>query len=430
MKRSDTLSDPRLRSLRAGLAALTVAALLIVFAARDSLQSPKFGTDFLCYWTAGRLLASGQNPYDAALQAEIQRQYGWDKAEQGLGIYDFVPYFYPPWFGLLFVPLVPLGFATAKLVWTFLNLELLFLSGYFLAGLLPRLAGWVSLAFVCLFLFSVISLLAAQTAILTLFLMVLGWKCLEEGRDRTAGVILAWLTIKPQLAGVLLLGLFLWAVRERRWRVLQGFGFTLAALAAVSSLLLPAWLPEMLRAIRATPPPTSYYPWIGATWLLLLRTLSLDGWPLTMSYLVLAVPFLGAVIAAALGRRTALRDIVGTAVLGAFFIAPYARHYDFPILLVPALLLIGERLGPRASAVLLAGLTALPYAHLLYLLHLKETHGPILKLHGEWSFFWIPALLSAAWFATRNCPRVGQVCNLPRNQDGRLQTCPTSWKSD
>src|SRR5205823_1117697 len=105
---------------------------------------------------------------------------------------------------------------------------------------------------------------------------------------------------------------------------------------------------------------TEHYPWIGNTWLLLLKTLGLRGWALWALYLAGALPFLAAVLRTALGRGAALSGLLGWGILAAFFVAPYARHYDFPVLLVPALLL-GNRLPQLASAGLLMALVVLPY---------------------------------------------------------------------
>ncbi len=78
-----------------GLTLLTAACVqgLLVVAPWE-----KIDPDYICYWAAGKIVASGQSPYDEALQTEIQHERGWDKATDGLGHYDFLPYYYPPWF--------------------------------------------------------------------------------------------------------------------------------------------------------------------------------------------------------------------------------------------------------------------------------------------------------------------------------------------
>ena len=104
--------------------------------------------------------------------------------------------------------------------------------------------------------------------------------------------------------------LLLWAARQRRWRVVQGFSLTLGALALGSAVIVPLWPVEMVRAIAATPPPTTYLPWIGTTWLLALRTVGLQSWTLWAGYLALAVPFLSLVVRAALDRSRPASDVI------------------------------------------------------------------------------------------------------------------------
>jgi hypothetical protein len=170
-----------------------------------------------------------------------------------------------------------------------------------------------------------------QTTLLVLFLLCLAWWLLEQHHDWSAGVVLAWLTLKPQLTMVLLAAVLLWAVRQRRWPVVLGFGITLTVLVLGCMLLVPAWPVEMWNAMRTPPPPpTEFYPWIGNTWLLVLRALGLHGPALWLLYAAVALPFLGVVLHAALDRTRPLSDVLALGTLAAFFVAPYARHYDFP----------------------------------------------------------------------------------------------------
>jgi len=39
--------------------------------------------DFVQFWSAGKLLANGQSPYDAELQAAINAEAGWRVAHVG-----------------------------------------------------------------------------------------------------------------------------------------------------------------------------------------------------------------------------------------------------------------------------------------------------------------------------------------------------------
>jgi hypothetical protein len=383
------------------LALLTGVALLIVWVGRSVLPWNEMFPDFVCYWASGLIVASGQDVYDAELQARVQQEYGWDKATKGLGLYDSLPYFYPPWMGLACTLLVPLGFETAKVVWFFGNVELALLSGYLL-GTVVAVPRWVPLVLVATFAFTLACVLLAQTSIVMLFLLVVAWRLLDRGWDRTAGAVLLGLTHKPQLSAVLLLAGFLWVVRRRRWGVVQGFFAALVLLSLASVWTAPAWPVEMGQAIRQTPTPTQYYPWIGNTWFLVLRACGLHGGLLWVLYLAVAVPFLAAVVRAAWDRTTPLGDLLSLGVLAAFFVAPYARHYDFPVLLIPVVVLLAGRLPDWAGGLLLPALVVVPYLQYFVLAHVKGHYNPSGKFLVEGTFFWIPSLLALAWFATRS----------------------------
>jgi hypothetical protein len=357
--------------------------------------------DFICYWAAGEAIASGKSPYDVGLQTRLQHDRGWDKGRNGLGLYEFMPYYYPPWFGALFVALLPLGFATAKAAWAVINTELLVLSGLLLRRVTPVVPSYLPAVIVPVFALSVASVILGQTSPLILFLIVAAWRLLDAGRDRAAGAVLAWLTIKPQLTGVLLLGVLVWAARRRRWGVVEGGAATLAVLALASWLVVPGWLGQMLGATRRTPPPTEYFPWIGTTWYLLLKTAGLRGAALWGAYGLAATAAVAVVVRAALDRGRPLRDVLALALLAVFFVAPYGRHYDFPVLLIPFLVLIGSRLPDRLGAALLVVVMLLPYLQYNELGHLKALTRTPGRLNPEFTFSWVPLVLAAAWGLSR-----------------------------
>jgi hypothetical protein len=397
------------RSLTA-FVVLTLVAGAIVWLALAIVPPPAISPDALCYWTAGKLLADAQSPYDAALQTQIQREYEPNRDFTGLGIDGFLPYYYPPWFGFLWVLLLPLGYEGARTAFLFLNVLALLLTGYLLRNTVRGIAPWMPIVLASIFAFSLACLLIGQTALLILFLIVLSWKLLEAGRDQAAGVALAWLTIKPQLTGVLLLGILLWSARQRRWGVIGAFTVMMTILMGISTLLVPSWSLQMLNAPRQAPPPTTIYPWIGNAWFLVLRSLGLQGWLLGALYLAAAVPAFVAVLRAAFDQTRSLADILSLGLLAAFFVAPYTRHYDFPVLLVPLLVLLGGRISQVEGAALLVALVLLPYFQYFLLARLKDSAETNVKFLYESTFFWIPLLLTVAWMHSR---RVSQRSLVP-----------------
>jgi hypothetical protein len=400
--------DPKVelpRSLRAVrlLAWLVVCAAstgLLVWASRQIIPPGFACPDYICYWTAGANLLAGQSPYDVAEQIRIQHALGWDRTKDGLGIYEFLPFYYPPWFAMICTVFIPLGFETAKLTWLVVNAELILLTAFLLRNAAPGVPRAVPLAVVPLFVFSIAAVIIGQTTPLVFFLIVVAWRLVEAGHDRATGAVLAWVTIKPQLVGVLLLAVLIWAARRGRWGVIQGFAAVLALLCLASFALLPTWLGEMLDATRRTPPPTEYFPRIGTTWYLLLKGAGLRSWWLRGAYLAVVLPVLAEVIRVALDRSRPLADVLSVSLLAAYFIAPYGRHYDFPVLLITFLVMLGTRLSERSGAALLIALFLLPYFHYMVLDRMRVWLHLTGRLNPEFTFFWVPLLLTVTWFSS------------------------------
>jgi Glycosyltransferase family 87 len=386
----------------AGITLLTTACVLV---GRAIMPWEKMFPDFITYWTAAKIIASGQNPYDVELQIRIQRDYGWDKATNGRGVLDFLPYYYPPWFGMACTLFLPLGYAAGKAAWFFVNLELLFLTGFLLRDVVDGLPRSIPLVAVPLFFLSGLALIVGQTSILIVFLIAVSWRLLERRWDWAAGVVLALLTTKPQLTVILVLALLIWSARRRRFRVVQGFAIALAALALAGALIVPSWPIQMLEATRRTPPPTEYYSWLGATWFLVLKTFGLRSWGLWVLYLAVALPFLREVVKSAIAPDGPLCDVMALGLLAAFFVAPYGRHYDFPALLIPAFILIGGRLPEKAGSALLIALLLIPYLQFMLLVRYSRSIIPNVNFFIECTYFWIPVLLAAAWFGTSSVVR-------------------------
>ena len=389
---------------------LIIGALSLAFLAMFcTVTFRQLCPDFISFWTAAKNLTEGEDPYDIGRQSAIQRDLGWDKQENGLGIYDFMPFYYPPWFAMICTPFIPLGYGAAKIAWLALNLGLLLTSAYLLMDSFAGVARSVVLASAPFFAMSLYCLQLGQTSILILFLIAASWKLLEGGRDLAAGALFAWATVKPHLSAVVLISLFLWSLRQKRWGFPTGFFLTLALLCLGSSLLLPEWFSRMLKASLETPAPTQYFPWSGATWFLLLKGAGISGWALYLLCGVVAASAGVATIRSAIGRETPLREIIGLSLLVTFLIVPYGRAYDFPILLVPFLVLLGSRLPEAIRALLLLLVLILPYAQWGWLLFLEHLQGAPLQ-NMEITYFWIPCVLLLTWAVNAaTSPQLGRL---------------------
>jgi hypothetical protein len=385
--------------LLAWLAAFGLVTAFLIWFARYVVPPDTLCADYICYWAAGKALVAGQSPYDVELQTQVQRAHGWDKAKNGLGAFDFLPFYYPPWFAMLCAAVVPLGYEGGRVAWFVVDADLIILSGFLLRRAVPGVPPTIPLFAAPVFIYSIASVLLGQTTPLVFFLVAAAWRLLEASRDRTAGVVLAWLTIKPQMTGLMLLGVLIWAARRRRWGVVMGFLGTLGLLCLASSLMVPGWLSQMLSAPRRTPNPAEIFPQIGTTWFLLLKTSGLPSWVFWPLYALVAAPLLVAVLQAALDRSRPLHDVLALGLLAAAIVAPYGRHYDFPLLLVPFLVLLGTRLSEIAGTALLVALLALPYLQYVLMAQFGLI-GHTGRPNPEFLFAWIPLLLAATWWAS------------------------------
>jgi MFS family permease len=368
----------------------------------------KLCPDFLQFWAAGQLLASGHSPYTAEDQARVQRQLGWDKEREGLRIYEFLPYYYPPWLAMACMVFLPLGYPTAKLTWLVVNVELLLLSGYHLGRLLEGVPRWIALAAVPCFSFSLLSMLFGQISPLMLFLIVASFRLLAAGgkkgtaplssrgqspfsRDYLAGPVLALMLTKPQIGVVIVGAILLWAVRQHRWPVLIGFTACLVALCIVCFAVIPDWPWQVQEALERTPLVTKDSPWLSVTWWAVLESLGVPRLGLWPAYVAVAGPSLVLLLRIAWDCNATAGMVFAWAVLTTFMVVPYARLYDLTILIIPLLLLLpGQLKAPWTAALLLACL-------LLSLVQLYWVR-PSDPYRCEVSFFWLPAVLALAWF--------------------------------
>ncbi len=372
----------------AWLVGLVAATVLLTALLRNHLDR-RFAADFICWWTAANLLARGEDPYDLELQKQFQYDLGWRKEKEGGNTYGHVAFYHAPWLGLMCLALVPLDYETARAVFVAVNLEALLMSGWLLRRALHHLSAVTVVGVPLLFGFSWYVLAIGQVTGLVLLMLLTAWRLLEANWDRTAGVILAAATIKPQLMVVPLAALVVWAVVRRRWPLLLGLALGFATVFGVSALFIGNWPLRMIEAQRETPLPTdAVSPGLGSTWFLVLKVFGLGGVALWAAYLAVALPaFAWALWAAA--RRASLLEIFCVSCLATPFVSPYGQPYDFVLMLLP-LLYLANRTGEAGTAVLLVAYLVLPYIVFCYGLDSAADH---------YRFFIVPASLTALWLA-------------------------------
>jgi len=214
---------------------IVVCVLLLCQAAACYLGADaplKGNVDLRAFYAAGTVLRSGHGAqlYDYDYQAQVQNAVVGPRA-------NALPFLYPSFAALPFVPLSLLRYRAAFFVWLGLNLGLLVLDAFLLRPWLPYFAerSWIALPafYGCLFGVSV-ALLQGQISFLLLVVYCGAWVLLRQKRPFLAGLLLSLGLMKFQIAIPVLVLFLLW----KQWRVVSGFLAGAAALAVVSIALV------------------------------------------------------------------------------------------------------------------------------------------------------------------------------------------------
>ena len=234
---------------------LDVVAMHAVFTSQRSGSN-----DFYPRWRGAQLFyLEGVDPYSEEVTLEIQRGI---RGRPSLPDEDQLAFAYPFYTSLLLLPLLWLSYDWVEAIW------LVAVQFSLIAGVIMYLQAlrWrpppVTLAGTILW--AVIVYHGARTILLGQFAgLIFFWTAallwaLSRQRDVMAGVLLALITIKPQMSVLLIPALLWWAIGQRRWRFLASAGVTMFALLAVSFLLLPGWLGSFVDQVFRYPSYTAY----------------------------------------------------------------------------------------------------------------------------------------------------------------------------
>lgn len=331
LRSADWLTATRVRAYLWILAALNGATLaMLVTTSRAGVDRNGFllGTDFLSFWTVGRMLGQHADIYDQAAHIAAQQVY-FTQADA------FTAFFYPPPFLPFCWPLGWLPYFPALAVWLVVTGALFVFTVLHWMRARPIAApAWLLLL---AFPASVIQITHGQTAFLLAGLLMLGalW---VRGWPVLAGIAFGLATIKPQFGLMVPLVLVL----TGEWRVIAWAALSTVALAGISALMFGAgawteWYALTRAAQNAMDAGTVGYakmvsPFAGAMLL---------GIPAPLSYIVQgAISVTVAAMLAMVGwRRTYTPELGALMLVGAVLVTPFVLDYDL-LLLVPAMIVI------------------------------------------------------------------------------------------
>jgi hypothetical protein len=318
-----------------------------------------YGMDFRGYYAAASVLLAGGNPYDYHQVAPVLLRITGEMGNN--------PYYYPPWFAWLFIPLTTLPFQIARIVWMAFNLVIWNLGLWRLGKLVtwpPK--GWRLYALYSLatFSFAWITWRYEQAGILIFVVLVALIVSVDKQQWNWAGFWMALLLIKPNITLIIVLGLSLWLIRRHQWRPVLIMLFWLGALLAVSTWITPDWYKPFFEegfgqglTVVLDGPKNVVALRINTTLLDWLITLGIaPSWRVPIYGLAVAAGIVA--FLAAIWYSQSFLQIVSISLLVSYALTPYAMQYDNPalaIVLFWALSVCARSQAALRGALLLAG---------------------------------------------------------------------------
>jgi len=191
--------------------------------------------DFTAYYTAGRMLRSGQAAqiYDPATEFKVQKEFTVNnEIRKGP-----LRYIHPPFETVLFLPLAFFSYRTAFVLWDLLNLGLVI--AVCLISRTAQLAGadirtWELVLALLAFFPVFVNFFQGQDAILLLLAVTLAFRAMHLRADFAAGCFLGAGLFRFHLVIPLVFILLLWG----RGKVVAGFAAAAGGLFLISAAIL------------------------------------------------------------------------------------------------------------------------------------------------------------------------------------------------
>ena len=214
------------------------------------------GNDFLVHYIGTRsLLYEGLSPYSDEVAVRIQTAAYGHPAQ---GIEHELRVAYPLYSVILFAPFSVISdYNIARAIWmTCLEIALIAMS-----LLSMNLTEWKPPLWIqgLILLFSVIwyhafrGVINGNAVILLALAMVVILNLIKNGQDKFAGILLAFVTIKPHIVILFVFFVLIWSVYKGKWNLLQWFTGTLFALVGISTLIIPDWILQNIQEVLRYP---------------------------------------------------------------------------------------------------------------------------------------------------------------------------------
>jgi hypothetical protein len=318
-------------------------------------------------WVGAReLLLHGHNPYSPEVSHEIQMAYyghiiTQDYRDTGHKIIDEQRFAYPVYVVFLMAPVMYVDFSEV-LRWAPEVLALLAaLCVPICLDILRWRLPWTAVAAITLFTVSSPQIVQGmhhqQLSIVVGLTLIAGAWCVCRNHLVSAGAILAWSTIKPQMAFFPLCFFLVWVIGgwSKRWRLLAGFLLALAILMETGELILPGWIGYFLEGAAAY---RRYFPTTS-----LLRVALGD----TLGELMGGIVVLALLVVAWQNRRAAAGSRQFITIFAAFLVGtilgfPLFTPFNQVLLILPAMLVLQDwKMLPKFAQIIFAIFVSWPW---------------------------------------------------------------------
>jgi hypothetical protein len=319
-----------------GLLLLVVVLIAVCFITGSRTVSGL--TDFAAYWTASRQLVAHQNPYAQGAVLEMERR---------LGFREPLPLIMrnPPWAAPFVLPLGLFQYSTAQRAWLVVQLAMVGLSVQVLWRMYAKQKRpvWVPWLVTATFVPLAAVLALGQIGPLTLLGISLFLFAQERGWDGLAGASALLVALKPHVVFLFWPAMLIWSVRNRRWRLLLGFGASVFIASAVAIFFDPLIFTHYQELWRDTAIVWSETPTLGGV---LCRMLPGQNWIVWLPAIVAVIWFLLRWMRE--GGEWSWRGEMPRLLLVSVAASPYAWFFD-QVVLLAALLPIAAMLGYRSA---------------------------------------------------------------------------------
>jgi len=361
-------------------------ALFILMVSLRQLPSSIGRGDFRAYWSTSYLLLDDQSCSNDTRLLEIQNsETGWPR-DYPMRTWN------PPWLSAWLLPLALLNFELATQIWLLINIALVLMSivlarRLFLGQNQDKRALWLFTLGVILFPSTIVAILMGQVNILVLAGLTLFLWLYLAGHDAAAGVALSLTLVKPHLIYLALLIILVVILKDRRWKVVLGFGAAILISTAIVLLLRPSFILECLASTGSG----NLLSWQTPTLTTILQ-LSLGWWWLRIIG-VLLVP-LAIFFWFRYRNSIPFLVIIDLAVIASIITSPFGWSYDFVVLLLPMMHIWSWLFLNRIKR--LEMLLILAITFLMYLAYYYQR----VQAQNDLYFFWIPLVIAGLYLWT------------------------------